>query len=640
MTAVFYDQAGQRQRKRIFNDLVTQRTLAKFDELGKWLGKDVPVVRREEYIPGLYERLCFAECFLESGQPEAIETARRIIRTSDFAHCHFSPCNALQLLTKYRSLLDEACISRLNGYMEMMWSHFSGDDLDFVGVNDNFPCISTFVMLIGGELFEREDLFAIGVKRLNQLKGMLSRRGAPTEFSSPTYTPIQVLALAEIANLIRDEEVRNMALQCEERIWVEVLGRYHGETFQMAGPYSRAYTVDSTGHSHHARDILYAVLGDHMQVNPLNTLFSTENGQQDEVIHGWPAYMQVLSAWQLNTIYHCPVYLAEWALNRKYPFEYQATVEYSSSTDAAASAAILGPEEDGETYEYGAGSGIASTYMTAGYALGVSTNEFHNGVQTDSFHLLYKKSSPVVRQSDIRAVYANYIVNERPPMLTETILGDDGRKLGLQHQNSAILLYKPKLYANAIHSLKLSIQLPSEFGQVEEIWLGDRKLETYEAESTEPCPVFIKDGEVYMAFLPLMLTDHGRKAAVRIETVNRFVMISFYNYEGEERHFAKRELLLTGNGFVAEVRDCREAESFEAFRRQVALAAVTDRMYANMHTRGTYVRHTGYKRDGLTLECEYSPASEGIKYQAVNGAVPLVDRIRTTGLDVERLPFL
>jgi len=58
-----------------------------------------------------------------------------------------------------------------------------------------------------------------------------------------------------------------------------------------------------------------------------------------------------------------------------------------------------------------------------------------------------------------------------------------------------------------------------------------------------------------MYFNPLLLTDYGRKAAAKVSMVKDFIMVSFYNYEGEERDFARRGFLLTGNGFVTEIRN-------------------------------------------------------------------------------------
>ncbi len=643
MSASFYDQEGQRRRSAQLNGLLAEYTIHRFDEQGSWVEQATDKLWKRPYTPSLYHRLCFANAYLDTGIAERIAKANLIIRTSSYELCQFSPLNALQLLIRSRHLLEQQSIDHLYGYLDTIWDHFLDDAMDFVGVNDNFPCIGTAIVLAGGELLQRQDLFERGMYRLRQLTDLLRRRGVTSEFSSPTYTPLQVLGIAEIADLVQDEEAWQLALACEERMWVEVLGRYHKETSQMAGPYSRAYTVNSTGHSHHARDILYAVLGDKLDVNPLNTLFSSADGQAGEVIHGWPPYMQALSAWQISTVYHCPVYLVEWSLNRTYPFEFKATTEFSSSNDAPPSGSGTASKEENSYVEYSAGSGVVSTYMTADYALGVSTNEFHNGVQTDSFHLLYRKSNPALQQAAIRTVYCRYVVNDQGPDVTDVLLADDGRKLGLHHQNSAMLLYRPKMEKTAgIRSLKLSLCLLGEYGLVDEIWAGGEKIEGERAEFRDSVTVFVRDGDVYMAFVPLLGAGDGEwrsGTAVTVETVRTFRVISFGNYAGPERDFDRRELSRIANGFVVEVGSKDEHGSFAAFRELISQASVNDKFYANVHTRQTHIRHASYFRPGLSLECEYSPATEGIKYMAINGKVPVQPPIETSGLPLDRLPF-
>ncbi len=50
--------------------------------------------------------------------------------------------------------------------------------------------------------------------------------------------------------------------------------------------------------------------------------------------------------------------------------------------------------------------------------------------------------------------------------------------------------------------------------------------------------------------------------------------------------------------------------------------------------------HVRYSRPGLTLEMEYNPATEGIRYQTINGKVPDAPQLEATGLPVQRVPWL
>lgn len=642
MRQTYFDWDGQADRRKTINDLVADYTLHKFDEKGKWMGKS-QIDRKpgqQDFIPGLRERYWFAASFFETRRPEASDKANLIIRTSETHRCEFAPMAALQLLTKYDQWLDDISREALKQYLLDSVGHFTSNSMDFVGVNDNFPSMSTYTALIGGTILNRVDIREKGRQRLKQFKKLLQRRGVATEYNSPTYSSIQLCAMAEIANYEADAELRQLALQIEERLWVDMLGHYHHESSQVAGPYSRAYTVDSVGHTHQSRFVLYALLGDRMKVNPLNTLFARPDGEAGEVIHGWPEFMQVSTAWIMNTEYHCPERLIELAFNKPYPYLFLASTEFASSTDASPFEERRDPYVEDEIYEYPAGSGTITTYMTQDYALGVASNEFHRGAQTDSFHILYRKR-PVECQADIGTVYARYIVNEEEPSARSSMLDDRGRKIGIQHRNTAVLLYKPSAYARTkAASLKLSLVFPAMYSTIDEIWLGEKRVEDCDGESIEPCPVYVKDGNVYMAFFPLLLTDYGRKAAVKVRKNDDFMTVSFYNYEGETRDFARRGFLLTGNGFVTEIRNSLEAGSFEEFRCMFNNAEIRDELFQCAHTRQTYLRRLSYIRDGLTVECEYSPVSEGIRYIAINGNIPPFPKLEITGLETVSLPFM
>jgi len=596
------------------------------------------------------------------GRDDVVAKANAIIRGCEWRHCTFSPMASGQLLLKHGDRLDAHAKQALTDYLESQLAFIGEPRMDFVGVNDNFPSMSTFDALFCGRLFGRDDLYAVGLDRLDQLRRLLTRRGVLTEYGSPTYTPISAYCMAEIANLTDDSAVRDLALQCETRHWVDILGHYHPGAHYVAGPYSRAYTVDSVAHPHQASYVLYALLGDRLTLNPLGTLFASPDGAPGEMIHGGAAFMQVSNAWLAGTTFHCPAWLVASLADKPDPFRFRATTEFSSSYDSPPDTTPTAPDTEDELHEYAAGSGVVSTFMTADYALGVASHEFHSGTQTDSFHLLYRRR-PAHALPDIGTVYARYVVGDRkpgqsnaypvaPPVGTwpdtptqthtsgDNLLCDQGRKLGLHHDCTAMLLYKPKAYARrGVTSLRLCLLFLARYGRPEAIWLGDQPVSDLPSQSASPCPVFIKDGPVLICFHPLILTDHGREAAVRVEQANDYVVVSFVNYEGPSRDFARRGFLLTGNGFVCEVRS--EAEcSLDRFRADMAAVEVSDYLFACDHSRQTVLRRTRYTRLGLELDCEYSPVSEGVKHVAVNGRVPSQPVLEVTGLDLSRLPFL
>lgn len=636
---MYYDLTGQAARQRQIYAKLAEYSLDYFDGAGNWIG--------EEEAPRLRERLWYAISYISSGKEDAIRAANRIITASSFAMCHFTPMAALQLLVKYKRRLDAESVDALEKYLLGVLDAFKSPDMDFRGANDNFPTMGCYTLLAGGSYFNRPDCRELGVRRMHDLKAMLTRRGFMTEFNSPTYSPIQVYCVAEIAELTDESELKQLALQIEERLWVDVWGHYHPSTYQTAGPYSRAYAVDSTAHTHQSRFIMYALLGDRLAINPMNTLFSSKSGKEGELIHNNLPFMQVSVGWLINTIFHCPASLVEHALHRTYPYRIQGTFEHASSRDHPQPADLY---ESDDIVEVPAGSGSHSTYMTEDYALGVITREFRTGVFTDSFHLLYRRRKDVQTQADVATVYANYVVNDKRPGEMNQYVGlnwlnwvdsvlDEGRKIGMQHDRTAVLLYKPKLCLHKqVTSLKLMLLFSARYGFVEEVWLGRQRLSELEGSSVEPCPVFIKDGPVYMAFFPLIFVDHGREKAVKVEKINDYLTVSFYNYEGQERDFARRGFLLTGNGFVAEIRSEAEVGSFDNFRQMFDDVKITDEWaYGNAITS---MRRTVYERDELKMECIWSPLTEGIQHASINGKIPNEPLLSIAGLEANKLPFL
>lgn len=587
------------------------------------------------------ERLYFALSFLRSGQEEAVRRANRLIQRGTDVRCHFSPMIALQLLTKYDALLEEGTREWLDGYVRNHMQEFRKRDLDYVGVNDNFPSMATYTLIMGGQFLKEPELAEQGKERLKQFRALFTRRGTASEYNSPTYSSIQLLAMAELANHAEDEEVREIALGCETRIWADLFGHLHRETSQIAGPYSRAYSDDSAGYTGLARSSLYALLGDELPVNIFNTILETEDGCRDGFSHNGSAFGQINTVWFLDTVYECPEELIDLALHKQYPYEMWGTTEFTSSTDSPAMDPPRWPEGELSNYEYPAGNGKIYTYMKEDYAMGTATHEFHNGIQTDSFHILYRRTVPALRQKDIGAVYARYLVNEKSVSPEMVLLEDEGRKIGVQHKNTAMVLYKPKaILGKEVHSLKLSLVIPRIDGQIGEVWLGDQRMEGESLVSRESCTVYIQDGPVYMAFQPLLLTDYGRENAVAAKWENGFLIISFYNYTGPARDFSMKEMLLTGNGFLAQVSSRTEAGSFEDFRQTAAGFDVQDEWQSTIHSRFSTIRRTRCRKGELEFSCEYSPVTEGIKHITVNGQPLPEDKLYMSGFDCSKLPFL
>ena len=544
---------------------------------------------------GLRQRIWVAYSLFDDTQEESIQKANQIIEKSnmiteagEYTCCHFVPMMAAQILLKHRAQLSEKAYDLLFRYLcASLPEMIDNPEFEFVGVNDNFPCMASFAAIVGGQLVGNEAVVAWGRKNLKSLCSLLKRRGLQSEHTSPTYTPIQILALAEIVNYAKDETIKALALYAERRLSFGALAFYHRNFGKMCGPYSRAYVVDSTASVHMMDFWLYAVMGI-KTFSALDELFDAE--KRNKVMHASRWFETVQFIWISKCEYHVPEKMLAEALERPFPYEVRATCEYSSSR----SDMRCGVEDA----LYPAGENEISCYMTEEYAVGVSKTPFHNGSQTESFYLLCKKSDCVEHSKDLQAVYLRYILNDEQPSTTQT-LWDSGRKIGLMHQNIGFIGYRPdqKIVGEHVKSLKLSIIIP-------QIYEDSVQIQQRGAE------IYLRIYNTYIAFYAL-----NRGGAVKIEKTDEFTMVSLYNDIGDEEEFTREAYFDTVNGLFFAVADAGEC-SFEAFMQRSPI--VYDRVFKMSHSRQSRMRTVRFEYEVKSLELEYDVACGGVKYSLIN----------------------
>jgi hypothetical protein len=622
-----WDIKHQNSRRKQIYELYRKYMFDKLDDDLNWYGKERKIGFRE----------IMWHCLpLLDGDERSITRANRIIEGVSLKVCHFTPMTSLQILLKYKDRLTKKVIDKLENYIKDSLPAAASDNIHFTMYNDNFATMNTFTLLVAGEMFGDKEIFNAGMKKLNQLKEVLMRCGTIMEYCSATYTPVSTHTLAEMVNYVKDSEAKNLARQCEERMWAEIATHYHTPTAHLAGPHSRAYMIDSVGHPHNLASFLYLVFGEKVFINPVNDLFPPHKQQ---VIHcGLEILMWPNSVWLCSGDCHCPDYLADIFLNKTFPYSVITTSECLPSPEYI--------YEDSEL-EYPAFSGPNTTYMSEDFAIGTAYSQFHDGAGGESFYVIYRKKVPASHLQDTGVVFSRYIMNDKIPGAENYYNGrlsgpegfrDEGRKFGIQYKDCSMMVYKPKHFeADNISSMKLSIILPCHFSTVEEIWLGNNKLPNLEGESINPCTVFVKDGPVYMAFKPLELTNHGRKAAVKVEKVENFIMISFYNYEGPAKSFDPKDIMLTSTGFITHIKSSSEFKGLNDFMSFVEEGTVQDKITSQMKA---YTRWVRYTRNDIDLHFAYSPISEGIMIETINGRRRPKTVFEATGLDSSVLPFL
>lgn len=632
-----WDAAAQKARREAWFRTYREALGGAVGPDGSWHGRDREMGFREKAW----------HCFpLLAGEAVDVERANGILRTLKPARCHFTPMTFLQLLLRHGDRLDADVQAGMREYVRAGLGPSADGRIHFSMYNDNFATMACFTLLIGGRMMDDGEARKAGLGKLEDMADLLRRRGTVMEYGSPTYTPIHAHVLADLANHEKDPAVRDLALQCEERMWAEIASHWHAPTSRMAGPYSRAYWVDTVGHTHLIHGFLWAVFGDAIFVNPVSALL---HPHPDQIIHcGWDTLMMPNVAWLTSADCHCPDILARILLEKPEGFTVTCTSESIPSLIRGHRTYGDGRREFFDNpHEYPAFSGPNTAYLAGDFALGTGYSGYHDGALTETVHVTYRRKVPARCLEDTRAVTCRYIYDEKLPERRNYYdvfdsehgpegFRDEGRKWGLQHGPCSLAAYRPKPFeAHETFSMKLSVLLPTHFAPVEEVRIGGTKPGT--VESADLRPVFVRDGPVFLCFRPLACTDHGRRAAVRLQSVPHFLMVSFYNYEGPTRAFGLREVLLTSSGVLVHAASNRDFPDLDAFMDWCGQGVLTDGME---ESEGGVTRRIRYRRPDLDLRLALSPVSEGILMATINGRPRPEPRFSATGIEADRLPFL
>ena len=480
---------------------------------------------------------------------------------------------------------------------------YAGDrqgDYQFQGYNDNMPAKATMGMILGGEYFGDPEAISHGLWNLRQLGDLLARRGLISEYTSPTYTPITLVSLSEIARHSRNEEARSLASGCAERVWADILGHFHAPTGMLGGPYSRAYQPDSTAHLSTLSFLLWLWHGEGVYPDPLKELETTEVRLIHH--HGSRADAFGLLGWCASSSFTPPSHLSRWAKMRQYPFSLRATAER------------------GQFQRFDAGEILTTQHQEVDFALGTSEGDSWSQHQAEAFFLNYRLRTPAASVADVRTAYFRYFINDEMPT-DDHRLPTYGNLHTVQHGRTALVLVRPilSLEEKLIDRLKFSLILPFHLGSIDKLEIvGDH--------------VFLKDGSIYLALRSLNACNWGSKDPIRLERTGFYQCVSFYNYEGPLRTFSRQELGRTLNGVAVSVSPASE-RSFAEFQREVLQAKCVDYCQNGMRT----VR---YLVGPTLLEMSYAVEADRVRFTAINGQIVTRPTWEADGLLARRLPFL
>ncbi|MCD6322437.1 MAG: hypothetical protein J7L77_05365 [Clostridiales bacterium] len=623
-----YIDTGMDSRRKLYNDKYIDFMLEVITPEGKSVGLENPI--------GFREVLWHCFPLFEKGG-EYAKRANSIIRNTEFKMCHFMPMNFTQLLKRYSHLLEPDVTEKLKSYILGILPHGADDRIHIAMYNDNFAGMAIYTLLVAGEMFGLSEYFDIGLEKLKGVRDYFYRCGAIMEYCSCTYTPIDTLCYAEMANHIENKEAREIALMCEERMWVEIATHYHPETSRMAGPYSRSYAIDMVGHPHLFSGLAWYVFGDRVFSNPILDLFKPHKKQ---MMHGGLENLTLPNiAWIINTDYHCPKYLEQLAFSKIYPYETEYITECipSNYTDEL---------PIGHIHEYPGIRGRNYTYMTEEFAMGTAFSQFHEGAISDSFTISYRNKDNASRLYDTGVIVPEFIFNDRLPggdneyaifgKINYTGFRDEGRKFGLQDKGVSIVAYKAKPYElESVTSVKLSIMIPVHFFDDIKIYTADGKAVNLPYTSGKPETVYVNIHKSYFAFIPMEITDLGTDIRTKIEKAGDYILISHYNYHGDARSFNEKELILLQNGFVCvSEANCGSIKEFMDYASDYSLKDAMEKQES------AWFRKIHFKNSKADLQLMFSPMTDNVFVSTINKKPTGMHVIRADGLDLNMVPFL
>lgn len=107
--------------------------------------------------------------------------------------------------------------------------------------NTNITLLTAFDLIKAGELLDDPLLLDAGTTLWRSMVDFTLGSGI-AEYNSPNYYKVDLYALGFIADYVRDGEIARQADQLRELLWCSIATRYHANTRQIAGPFSRTYT--------------------------------------------------------------------------------------------------------------------------------------------------------------------------------------------------------------------------------------------------------------------------------------------------------------------------------------------------------------------------------------------------------------
>lgn len=412
---------------------------------------------------------------------------------------------------------------------------------DVVPGYTNIALLSAALLSVAGELYGAPEYLEEGRRKLRELADFINLTGGFQEYNSPTYAGVSMSALCWMGTFVQTEEIHDLALRIQGRMWHTLSAHYHAPTGQLAGPYSRAYGNRLQRYAGAVKYYLYKVLGDAFDLGENKT-------HGHDTAYGGVAALQEVA---------CP----EEALERLRDVDFPRTVKEAVRTDGRP----LGPGYVGPFEQM-------TTHLADRYALGT----------------INAKESWVQR----RNLVVHWVgPNRSPAALTEGVWENgepsqrgDLRFWSAQKAGRALAFYDlSTMEERTLSSVAVAVRL--EVDEPPELWVSQKAVEALPRTFSSGSTVLIRSGEVGIALRFHAEGMGGARAQGEIREAEGGLVLVLDLYRGEPQAVSGKTLegaFCVCQLEVQPVESDREAEAFlEAFESgDVQIESVDGRLQA------------------------------------------------------------
>ena len=380
---------------------------------------------------------------------------------------------------------------------------------------------------LGGQLLGDDNIGQRGREKLVRWMAHMDTYGLPAEYNSPNYASVAVRVLGRLAELTEDEHTRIRARTMLARLGLSAALHVHPGIGCWAGPFSRAYSHAVFNTNAFNADAMRTWLDDGQLPPWIGDLLQRPNVPQqiDETAHGEE-----------------PVSL--------------------------------------------------STYHSPSFCLGVASCELKTqevifiALQSSVFYAQYRHPD----SARCGVLFSRYILDDQwlsfqttPSRAPGHVVPEEGHFYGVHERGRAIGLYAPRgLDAWTRRTSAKAVLVWTEIEQVDEIWIGQHKVDSLPAAVPQGEVVVVGSGALWTAVLPLELTDLGGGAPIRLVELDGHLALEMYNYTGPAKTFwemAKPGSFYQGQprcGFYAELAERTDYASGADFAAEIASGALID----------------------------------------------------------------